>query len=260
MPSATSYTNQLRKPEPCDHLIQLYTDEMFLGRVVGEFLGAGLSAGEAAVIIATPAHVSMFRGQLEAAGLDVRAAEEQGQLVVRDARESLDRFMVDGMPDRHRFFALVKPMLSDLATAGYSRSRLYGEMVDLLWDHSMPATVALEQLWNDVLAETRVALLCAYRMDNFDRQIQRGVLHQIAACHSELIPVEDYQRLERAVSSAYADVFGAAGETETLRAHFASQYNGPRMPAPQAALLALRDVVPYIADSVIDRARHHYHT
>ncbi|HYE93574.1 MAG TPA: MEDS domain-containing protein [Terriglobales bacterium] len=259
MATSAPYAETLRRPQPCDHLIQLYTDEGFLGRAVGAFLGAGLAGGEAAVIIATPPHAALFRERLAADGLDVAAAEARGQLVVRDAQASLGAFMVDGMPDRDRFRALVTPVLAYITASGFGRTRLYGEMVDLLWNHSLPATVALEQLWNEVLAETRVSLLCAYGIDTFDRQIQRGVLHQITACHTELIPVEDYGRLERAVDLAYADVFGSAGEATLLREHMVARYKAAtKMPAPQAALLALRDVAPLVADSLVDRARFHF--
>src|SRR5687767_262391 len=163
MALATPYVDQLRSPQPCDHLIQLYTDEAFLSRVVIQFLSTGLAACEAAVIIATPAHLSMFAEGLRATGLDVAAMQTRGQLALRDAHASLAEFMVDGMPDRDRFFDVVRPVLADFTKAGFSKTRLYGEMVDLLWNHSMPATVALEQLWNEVLADTRVSLLCAYR-------------------------------------------------------------------------------------------------
>ena len=259
MPVTAPYAEGLRRPQPCDHLIQLYTDEAFLSSVVGAYLGAGLAAGEAAVIIAIPEHAALFRQQLGRAGIDAAAAEASGQVVVRDARACLEQFMVDGMPDRTRFQALVQPVLDQLTAAGYPRTRLYGEMVDLLWNHTMPATIALERLWNEILAAARVSLLCAYRIDNFDGHIQRGVLHQITACHSELIPVEDYDRLEQAVSRAYEDVFGTPGEADALRTHIASQYkSSAKMPAPQAALLALRDVAPVLADSVLERARHHY--
>lgn len=259
MAATAPYSEQLRNPQPCDHLIQLYTDDAFLGRVVGEFLAAGLATGQAAIIIATPAHVALFRDRLAAAGFDLAAAQTAGQLVVKDAHACLAEFMVDGMPDRERFFAMITPVLAPLPARGYARSRLYGEMVDLLWDHSLPATVALEELWNEVLDQTGVSLLCAYRIDNFDRSAHRGVLHQVTACHSQLIPVEDYERLERAVDRAYEDVFGRDADTRLLRQHIVTQYGeAAKMPPSEAALLALRGFPRQITDAVIERARHHY--
>jgi hypothetical protein len=58
-------------------------------------------------------------------------------------------------------------------------------MVDLLWPLSKRATVQLEELWNEVLAEYQVSLLCAYRIDAGAAAIKRrGLLHQITRCHS----------------------------------------------------------------------------
>ena len=55
MSSPPPWQPLLRGAQPCDHIVQLYTDEAFLTRAVTQFIGAGLLAGEAAVIIATPA-------------------------------------------------------------------------------------------------------------------------------------------------------------------------------------------------------------
>jgi len=132
-------------------------------------------------------------------------------------------------------------------------------MVDLLWDHNLPATVALETLWNEVLADRRVSLLCAYRIDNFDGEVHRGALDQLTHTHSHVIPVEDYERLEAAVSRAYEDVFGTLGDPGLLREQLATEHHSPAaMPAAQAALVALRQLSPDIADLVLARARQHY--
>ena len=38
-------------------MTRCYSDDAFLANVVADYLGAGLSRGEAAVVIATPPHV-----------------------------------------------------------------------------------------------------------------------------------------------------------------------------------------------------------
>jgi hypothetical protein len=247
-----------RAPEPCDHVIQLYTDEAFLTRAISEFVGTGLAQAEGAVVIATPEHAAavtrVLRGRM-----DVAAMEARTQLVILDAQATLDQFMVDGRPDRDRFFAIAGAVLDRVTAAGYPQMRLFGEMVDLLWDHNLPATIELEELWNEVLAARRVSLLCAYQIDNFDRHAHRGVLHQLSRTHSHLVPVEDYGRFERAVDHAYREVFGPDSDAGLLRDLLARPTEGaPVMPAAQAALLALRDVRRDLADDVLARARRHY--
>jgi len=201
----------------------------------------------------------MFTDRLAAAGFDVPDLVDRQQLVVLDAEQCLAQFMVDGMPDRVAFFTLVKGVLDRTRAVGFANVRLYGEMVDLLWDHNLEATLELEALRNEVIANQGVSLLCAYRIDNFDRNVHRGVLHRLCHCHSHLIPVEDYERLDRAVERAYADVFGVSGDGGRLRTLLMSDHPPtPEMPSAQGALLALRQVSPNLADSVLERARLHY--
>jgi hypothetical protein len=258
MSTPQPWLSLLRAPRPSDHVIQLYTDDAFLNRAVGEFVSTGLLQRGAAVLVATPAHAE---GILRTLGkrLDVATARRSGRLVVLDAQACLDRFMVDGHPDRAKFLDLVNGVLDSITKAGFLTTRLFGEMVDLLWNHDLPATVALEQLWNEVLASRRVSLLCAYGIDNFDRQAHRRVLHQLSRCHSHLVPVEDYERFEHAVDRAYHEVFGAGGDAGQLRELIGRSHAGTTvMPAAQAALVALRDVRRDLADDVLARARRHY--
>lgn len=258
MESPRSWEPLLRTPRPCDHVIQLYTDDAFLTRAVTYFVGSGLARSEAAVIIATPSHADAFTKRL-AADYDVTGALAREQLVMLDAESCLAQFMVGGTPDRVAFFALVNATLERVRSAGHDKVRLFGEMVNLLWDHNLAATVQLERLWNEVLEDHRVCLLCAYRIDHFDRHAHRGVLHQISRCHSHFIPVEDYARLEQAVDRACEDVFGEDGEARTLRHLLAARGPSvPVMPAAEAALQALRELQGVIADEVLERASHHY--
>jgi hypothetical protein len=248
----------LRAPQPCDHIAQLYTDDGFLTRAVTEFVGAGLVAGEAVVIVATPAHIRAFAEHLGRT-LDLAAARLADQLIVLDAEASLARLLVDGRPERQAFLGLIGTILDRAQAAGDGRVRVFGEMVNLLCGHDPEAAIELESLWNEVLAERRVSLLCAYRLDNFDRRVHRRLLHQISQKHSHLVPVEHYQRLESAVDRAYREVFGAEGDTVALRDLLvAGVPPTPAMPPAEAALIALRGLRTDIADAVLERARHYY--
>jgi hypothetical protein len=256
--SAQSWQSLLRAPHPCDHVVQLYKDEGFLIRAVTHFMSTGLAAGEAGVLIATPEHVAAVTRRL-AAAVDVSGALARDQLVLLDAETCLTRFMIGGMPDRAAFLALANGVLDRVRAAGHRRVRLFGEMVNLLWEDNLPATVKLEALWSEVLVERQVCLLCAYRLDNFDHRVHRGLLHRISRSHSHMVPVEDYERLDAAVDRAYRDVFGDRADTVTLRELLVAQPSAAAaMPAAQAALVALRDVRGDIADDVLARARTYY--
>ena len=257
--TARSWEGVLRAAQARDHLVQLYTDEQFLTQAVADFAGSALDEGAAAVLIATAEHAGAFAARLAARGVDVAAAAERHQLVALDVETCLAVVIRHGAPDRDAFLALLRPVLQRARDAGHPQVRLFGEMADLLWSESLEATVQLEELWNELAAEQHVALLCAYRVDNFDPDTHRGVLHRISRCHSHLIPADDYERLDRAVDRAYAEVFGVCGEAREFREiMLAHRTPAARMPSGQAALIALRDVSSEIADEVLARARHHY--
>src|SRR5262245_65645280 len=133
MNAPSSWKTSLRTPHACDHLVQLYTEPGLLASAVAHFVGSGLAAGEAAIIIATPDHVGLFARALTRQGFEVARLADKRQLLILDAESCLARFMVDGTPDRALFRSLIEDALDSVRGAGYSTIRLYGEMVDLLW-------------------------------------------------------------------------------------------------------------------------------
>ncbi len=254
-----SWERLLRTARRGDHVVQLSHDERFLARTVVHFLGSGLVEGDAAVVLATAAHAEGVTARLAAAGFDIAGALDRRQLVLLEARHCVGQIMAGGAPDRALFLTLVGAALERTRAAGFSRVRLFGELVDLIRDRDFAATMRLEALWGTIVAEQNVSLLCAYGLDSFDREAHRGILHEIAAHHSHVIPAEDYDRLDRAVDQAYADVFGTHGDARALRALLASRCDVPaEMPAAARALLGLRELPARVADLVLERARHHY--
>jgi hypothetical protein len=248
----------VRRAEPRDHLVQTYSDDAFLAAVVGDYLAEGLTAGEGGVVIATPSHIEAFEAAVAKRGVDVRDAVVRSRLLFLDAERTLSQFMIDGSPDRTRFFSIMAAAFDRVRASGSARIRAFGEMVDLLWGDNLPATVQLEELWNEVLTDERLSLFCAYRFEPFDRSVQ-GVLHQVTLCHSHLLTAEDPERFSEAVQRAYADVFGTLGDADVLRGLIAKSVPSlPAMATDHAALFALHEVSPALANEVLDRARVHY--
>jgi hypothetical protein len=164
------------------------------------------------------------------------------------------------MPDPERFAAVIGGAVEAGRRAGYPRVRAFGEMVDLLRRTDLAATIRLEELWNDLLAGHRISLLCGYSVDIFDPRVYRGLLQRVCSVHSDLIPIEDYARLEQAVARAYADVFGPVGDGQALRDVLVADYApASAMPDAEAAILAAREFVPTAIDSLLAAARQHYH-
>jgi hypothetical protein len=245
---------------PRDHIVQLYQDQQFLNRAVCRFAAAAIANGEGVILVPTVAHWDAFRPRLEDEGVDVKAAEKRGQLTIVDADDLLPTFMRDGMPDSPVFLGLAANVVSQARADGrYPKVRWWGEMVNLLWERGdTAASMNLEDLFDHLAHEQDIAIFCSFLMDNFNGDVHARMLPRLGENHSHLIPVEDYARLERAVSDALRDTVGP-DESRVLEGQLLSRYPGPfHMPRSQALLLALRQTLPLVADDVLKRSRTLY--
>jgi hypothetical protein len=245
---------------PRDHIVQLYQDQQFLNRAVCRFAASALANGEGVILVPTAAHWQAFRPRLEAEGVDIGAAQERGQLTVVDADELLPQFMRDAMPDAPVFLGLAGDVIAKARGGGrHPKVRWWGEMVNLLWERGdVAASMNLEDQFDQLARQHEIAIFCSFVMDNFDGEVHTRMLPRLGQNHSHLIPVEDYACLERAVSDALRETVGG-DEARVLEQQLLSQYSTPfKMPRSQALLLALRDTLPLVADSVLARSRKLY--
>jgi hypothetical protein len=245
---------------PRDHIVQLYQDQDFLNRAVCRFAAAALANGEAVILVPTLAHWNAFRPRLEAEGVDVESVQGRGQLTVVDADELLPRFMREAMPDAPVFLGLAADVITRARGAGrYPKVRWWGEMVNVLWERGdVVASMNLEDLFDQLAHAHDIAIFCSFLMDNFNGEVHARMLPRLGENHSHLIPVEDYARLERAVADALRETVGP-DEAPVLEGQLLSRYPAPfNMPRPQALLLALRQVLPLVADAVLQRSRTLY--
>lgn len=149
-----------------DHVVQFYDGDVELVAVVGPYLEAAITAGDAVVVIATPEHRAALEPFL-AGGPEA---------VVLDAADLLAQFMVGGSPDAERFAAIVGGIVR---RAGAGRPvRAYGEMVALLWaEGNVTGAIAVEELWNDLGARVPFSLFCAYPAHLLDGAALDAVCH-----------------------------------------------------------------------------------
>ena len=169
------------------HGVRFYDDAHTLGRIVGSFIGEGLERRDIALIIATPEHAALIESCLRARGIDVDQRKRDGLLVMFDARETLQLFMRNGMPDPGAFRrALSAAFVEARRRRGPCAIRAYGEMIDLLWKDGLEsAAIHLETLWNQLARVHDFELLCAYSIGNFYKgaaveNIQRQHTHLVA--------------------------------------------------------------------------------
>ena len=246
----------LHDAAPTEHIVQLYQDDQFLNRAVCRFAAAALAHGEGVILVPTAAHWEAFCPRLEAEGVDIGEAQSRGQLTVVDADELLPSFMDQDMPDAPVFLGLAGDVVGRARDRDrYPKVRWWGEMVNVLWERgNATASMALEDLFDQLAHEQEIAIFCSFLMDNFDGEIHTRMLPRLGENHSHLIPVENYIRLENAVADALREVVGPV-EASVLEKQLLQHYTPPfKMPPSQALLFALRQVLPQVADAVLQRS------
>jgi hypothetical protein len=238
--------------EPCNHVVHLHGgDTALLRERAGRFLGEGLAAGEAALVIAAPAHVDAFICQLSEDGHDPIGAIRSGRLALVDAATMLADVMPAGSLDRDAFMRSVGGTLSALRVrSGVRRLRAYGEMVGILWQaRRYPDAAVLEGYWNELLSEEDLSLFCGYPIDLLDAHLDVEALRPLLAAHT--VMESNGPAFDAALSRAIASVLGVPVPGAELRPGW-----GPAT-GLEAVALWLREAHPKRAGEVLDRAVHY---
>jgi hypothetical protein len=240
-----------------EHLAHLYVDSHSLCEALGVYALAALDRGHALITIAVPSHQEGLFSKLRSAGRDPQALIDAGQLVCIDAVEFLDIIVPADQLRTDIFLAAVKPTLV-AALEKFGGVTAYGELVNLLWQRKQrPLALELEQVWNTLIDEFGIALLCGYKANVFDDTIQDG-LEEICQTHTHFIPLMDFDRLELIVDIALGEVLNTA-DVESMRQTLAQRCNRrAQMPEAQAAVFALDDLLPSMAQHVRMLARAGY--
>jgi hypothetical protein len=170
------------------HDVLFYSDDAGFLENSGRFIEAALEAGNAAIVVATESHRVSLREILQARGVDVAIAVEEGRYIPLSVAETVSAFMVDDMPDPVRFAKVASDLISRAAkTANGKRRRVsaYGECAPSLWAKGMAeAAIRTEQLWNDVARTYGVDILCAYPVHSFHADENSETFQRICAVHS----------------------------------------------------------------------------
>jgi anti-sigma regulatory factor (Ser/Thr protein kinase) len=199
-------------------MVHIYEDDAELTSVAGEFLIAGVRAGEVTVLIATEPHRRMFAGAMEGVSIDPVEAERTGTLLVLDACATLSAFAPDGSVDHAMFHHVIGGLMDGAAEHGRP-VRAYGEMVALLWDDGdVMGALELESLWNELGRRTPFTLLCGYPARSLSEPQHADALHQVCHLHSSLVASPHHLESGQ----------GSAGCTEAS-AGFGPETDAPRM-------------------------------
>ena len=194
-PPQVGWPAQGGDPDEYGHFVQFYDSDTFLLNSLSGFVGSGLGAGDACVVVARKAHREDLDERLHASGFDVHAVRRSGQYLTLDSSETLTKFMVNGAPERTRFMEIIGGVIARAAD-GRGRVRVFGDMVaQLSASGQHAAAIDLEGLWNDLRKMQSFSLYCAYPMNVFGDDKTHGLLGEVCARHARVIPTESYSGL-----------------------------------------------------------------
>ena len=170
------------------HEVLFYSEDRQLLDRVSQFVGAALSSGNAAILVATGSHREKLMQRLVAYGVDMVAAVEEGRYIALDAADMISTFVVDGVFDSVRSLQTLENIILKAASAAqaeHPRVAIFREGGDLLWKQCNPEVAILdEKLCNQLCKAQDVDILCGYSRDNVRGVSDEEVAQQICAEHS----------------------------------------------------------------------------
>ena len=125
-------------------------------------------------------HFDPMKLRLGMEGYNVAVYERSGQLACVTTEDLLARFMVDGTLNEDLFRSTIGGLIdrarASIGNRPSAKVRIFGEMVSQLRTTNMTATTRLEELWNKIINEHSVALLCTYALHNADDHIPKALV------------------------------------------------------------------------------------
>ena len=135
------------------------------------FFDMALRHGDATCIAATEDVREGLRARLRVRGWDVGGSPGHDRCLFLDARETLNRFMRNGLPDAELLAELVAELddfrraVANNATSGLT---MFGNMVvSLIASGNAAGTIALEKQWNALTHDRPYFTLCGYATSCF---------------------------------------------------------------------------------------------
>jgi hypothetical protein len=184
-----------------EHVVQFYMSDAELVERAGSHLADAVRSGAIAIALAAPAHRRAFAAWMSASGVDVQAAEAEGTYLALDARETLQRFLVDGSPHSDQFDEVIGELVRTAAATGRPVCA-YGEMVALLWDDGrVNAAIELESLWNSLGDRVPFSLFCSYPSTSVTGANRAEQFHQVCCMHTAVVGERPPRRSSRAFSA-----------------------------------------------------------
>jgi DNA-binding NarL/FixJ family response regulator len=171
-----------------NHEVVFYSADAGLLDDLTRFIGAAIEAGNAAVVVATKSHRDSLLPRLEAHGLDIAAAIEQGRYIAVDAADAVSTLIINGMLDPVRYLNLFRDLIvraADAAKGEQARVVVFGEGVHLLWAQgNAEAAIQAEGLCNQLAKTYDVDILCGYSLGIGQGGMDSHIFGKLCEVHS----------------------------------------------------------------------------
>lgn len=240
------------------HGVRVYQADDDLAAAVSAYFEAGFRAGSPAVAVVTADRRRSLTHTLQLGGWSVDDLERERLLVWADADDVLHRILDGPRPSAERFRDIAGGLLDEAAAGFAGRTvRAFGEMVDLLWQSGdRAAAIELEELWNELGKTRNFSLLCAYRLDVLDLDVEADALPEVLRVHTHAHTVSEPSKFSAAVDRALTEL---VGPTRTARIYLdvADRVPHDDVPRGQAVLIWLSRTERSLADQVLRRVRSH---
>jgi len=147
------------------HSVHFYDSDAALIHRLQSVTRVAVEAGDSVIVLATEEHRRHLNTALAPWSAQMHSADRSGRLLVFDAEQTLDRFLIDGQIDDRAFDSTVGALVRIAKQTSLTGSvTAFGEMVAIASARKQhKQAIDLERAWNDLLArEAGVHLHCAY--------------------------------------------------------------------------------------------------
>ena len=173
---------------PHSHEVAFYADDSSVVDGYARFIESSLKGGNVVIVVVTESHQASLIPRLEADGVNVAAAIEQGRYIPLDAVDALSKLTVNDIPDPARCTKVVGDLIMGAAKGvrgANGRVVVCGEIAPtLLSKGNGEGAIQLERLWDEITRGYGVHTLCGYLSSAFPDHEADPVFQRICAEHS----------------------------------------------------------------------------
>jgi CheY-like chemotaxis protein len=235
------------------HFAQMDRNSSGLIPSVGLFAESGLRQGGRVVLFVTSATHEAIWQRLITGGFNPEALERSGQLAIRDAHATLNRFMVDNVPDWAEVHRTIVTALDEHKEFRGGGTRVYSELVDVLWSRGAEqAGITIEEFLNVLAHYYPYSMFCGHTIDPYAPRSYAVGLRTIGRTHDFIIPSEEDDRFQVAVDSASKEIFGIPLTEVLTRRPLVGNVG---LPVGQRTMLWIMDSAPIKGTLLLDKAR-----